>query len=293
MTNNFIGKHVLIKTESGEFSGRLIAYNEENGKILLEDSYNITNELDILNVLEVQLTDNNTADTHNIVCEKDNMVNNTENIVISKDTFITMNQNTISYLNEETMHELFNDAFNIYGPFEDNFCATITMGLKKFIKDPFSAKIKIVVGSDDIFGRIGLCFARSLIGRVESLDVEIRCTIKDLKTFKYLNSYKNSSGVFTNECPPFRTNYTMVLFATNRHCNFELHNAVSDYIILLDIPKVVNFPFTGLGLGFKPENYRTCSRFYYLLDVGFPSVLCKKYFIPSYFKNSLVKELIS
>ncbi len=266
MPHHFIGKKVCIKTEGGDFYGRLTAFNKEDGKIIVEDSYNISKELDLLKVNEVKLLESQFGD-------------------------FQVNKNH-EPLSEEKMYELFDDAFNVYGPFEDSFCTIISLALKKFIKDIVSAKIKIIIGSDDVFGRIGLCFASLLIGRVADLDVEIKCTVKNVKTLKYLNAYENSGGSIKENESSAKSSYSLILFAANRNFDFNIDNSVSNHVLILDIPKKVNFLFTGLGLGFKPENYKTCTRFYYLVDAGYPSFLCNKYNIPMYFKNSLVKEII-
>lgn len=252
---DYIGKEVIIKTQNRTIQGILRQFNNEDGKIIMEDPYNINTDVDILDVLEVQLV---------------------------------KGKSIVEPLKEESMYALLYDAFNIYGPFEDSFCATVSSTLKKFLKDPSSASIRIIIGSDDIFGRIGLCFARLLLGRTSCLHVECACAIRDIRSQKYSASFINSGGSFAVSIP--EQQYTLTLFATNRHFEFSSKNCTSSLIVLLDIPKEVPFQFTGLGLGFQPENYQIGKRFYYLLDVGFPPLLCEKYNLPRELKSSLVRE---
>lgn len=260
---DYIGKKVLLKTEAGNLSGKLTSFNKDAGKLILEDSYNISNELDLLDILEVQLID-----------------------------IQPYTSNDKNALDENTMHSLFYDAFNVYGPFEDNFCSIIATSLKKFLRDMNSAKIKIIIGSDDLFGRIGLCFARMLIGRVQSLDVEVKCDISDLRSCRYMQAFKNSGGSLLS-LQVSSAPYTLLLFACNRDFDFDLQDCISNLILVLDIPQELPFLFTGLGLGFKPENYRACPKFYYLVDVGFSPILCDKYGIPKHFKSSLNRENVN
>lgn len=187
------------------------------------------------------------------------------------------------------MYALFYEAFNIYGPFEDQFIYSVANALKKFMRDISSSSIKIIVASDDIFGRIGLCFARIALGRARCLSVELQCDLFDLCSLKYKNAYLNSGGVFDSQSTE-ENSYSLLLFACNRNCKFQKSEYSANQIILLDIPSVVDIPvFTGLGLGFIPENYKLCNRSCYVIDVGLGSVLAKKYKLPQSYKNSLVK----
>ena len=262
---DYIGKRVVIKTEEGTVQGKLTYFNRDSGKLTVEDSYNISNELDLVDIIEVKL-----ADVH-----ADQLRGSTSTQVLT----------------EENMYSLFYDAFNVYGPFEDHFSCTIATSLKKFLRDLANSRIKIIIGSDDVFGRVGLCFARILLDKVEHLDVVLECDISDLRTLKYKNSFINSGGSFA-ECPS-PASYTMILFACNREFEFTLEDSASSLVLLLDIPKQMPFAFTGLGLGFTPENYRTCPKFYYLIDAGFGNMLCDKYGICKQYKSSLMKVEIT
>lgn len=256
---DYIGQYVLVKTEKGTLDGRLTSFNKDSGRIILEDAYNISNEIDLMEVVDVQLQDKRD--------DKD-----------PGDGALT----------EENMHALFYDAFNVYGPSEDHFCVTIAMALKKFIKDVSTARVRIVVGSDDVFGRIGLCLARILLGRTELLHVELGCTITNLRTHRYANTFINSGGSYTQ--PTEDSSYSLVVFCSNRHYRFGSAAKTTGQVILLDLPSFVPFEtFTAVGLGFTPENYRVCPRSFYLIDASFGSILCDKYKIRKHYKNSLVK----
>lgn len=259
---DYIGQKVCIRTAAGLRHGRLTSFDKDGGKITLEDSYHISNELDLADILEVQLSGNNSLVVESVMDEKG--------------------------LKEEDMYRLFYDAFNIYGPFEDSFCSTIANSLRKFVKDPMLARVRIIVGSDDIFGRIGLCMARVLLDRTERLVVECPCCITDLRTLRYSNAFLNSGGVFAEE--PASDGNTLTLFACDRKFDFSSYTLSSGQILLLDIPSAVPFPtFVGIGLGFRPENYSVCQRYFYQIDAGFGAVLCNKHRICSKYKNSLVR----
>lgn len=263
---DYIGKKVVITTENGVVHGKLTSFNKDSGKLTLEDSYNISNELDLVDIVEVQMEEDRRGSTKDPGAEQG--------------------------LKEEDMYSLFYDAFNVYGPFEDNFCSVITTSLKKFIKDTTTSRIRIVVGTDDIFGRVGLCFARFLLDRVEHLDVECACEIHDLRTQRYVNAFINCGGCFVEQSA--QEQYTMVVFACNRSFDFSQRSPHSGLVLLLDLPPKVPFAsFTGLGLGFTPEHYNVCPKSFYLVDAGFGSVLCNKYKICKSYKSSLVKIDIS
>lgn len=250
----YLGKCLRIQTEAGCFEGKMHSIDAENGKIILEGS-NRHHELKFNEITNVSLLEQETEALP---------------------------------LKETDMHLLFYEAFNMFGPFEDQFIYTIACALKKFFKDITTASIKIIVGSDDIFGKIGLCFARIILNRARSVTVELRCELHTLDALKYKNAFVNSGGYFSH--PPAEGSFAMILFAANRHSNFELATCTSSQIILLDIPKSIGLQnFIGLGIGFVPENLTTCNRFYYLIDVGFGDVLAKKYKLPRCFKNSLMK----
>ncbi|KAI5170307.1 hypothetical protein PAEPH01_1324 [Pancytospora epiphaga] len=259
---DYIGQKVSVKTPTGTRHGRLTSFDKDSGKITLEDSYHISNELSIADILDVQLSDSTTTAVESVEDEKG--------------------------LKEEDMYRLFYDAFNIYGPFEDSFCSNIAYSLRKFIRDLPKTKIRIVVGSDDIFGRIGLSMARMLLDRTERLVVECPCAVVDLRTQRYLNAFLNSGGIITDELVLSENNIT--IFACSRKFNFSRYLQSAGQIILLDIPSVSVFPsFVGVGLGFRPENYLVCQRHFYQIDVGFGNILCSKYKLCNKYKNNLMR----
>lgn len=248
----FEGKLLKVKTEKSTIEGIMSAFDKENGKITIEnDSKKL--EMNFNEILDISLL-----------------------------------QEEIP-LKESDMYALFYEAFNIFGPFEDQFIYAVATSLKKFMRDISTCTIKIIIESDDIFGRIGLCFARLILGKVKCLTVDLRCELYDFNTLKYRGAFINSGGCFDASNTEERS-FTLILFACNRNCNFERNGAISNQILLLDIPKTSNLPnFTGLGLGFIPENCNSCNRSYYVIDVGFGNALATKYKLPYNLKNSLVK----
>lgn len=265
--SSFIGKEVAIRTELGTVQGKLLQFDKESGRILIEDAGKSTKELDLLDVLEVNLM-------------------GTELTAANSDSPPGIAPIFGQPITENDMHSLFYEAFNVYGPFEDSFCATISLAIKKFLRDVSSSKICVIVGSDDIFGRVGLCFARTILGKCRTLDVLLQTDICDLRTVRYREAFLNSGGHFLEQQ---REAYTMVLFACNRHhlMNNPPKGSIS---LLVDLPnKAPPFPFTGLGLGFVPENYTICSKLYYIIDVGFGAVLANKYGAANGMRGSLVK----
>ena len=250
------GQFLKIKTDKDIYEGVMTLFDKENGKVVIEKA-EMKYEMNFNEILSISLPHEDNSE--------------------EKPT------------SEIDMYSLFYEAFNIYGPFEDQFIYTVASALKKFMREISSSNIKIIIGSDDIFGRIGLCFARIALGRVKYLSVELQCDLFDLNSLKYKNSYLNSGGVFDDECTEEKS-YSLILFACNRNCKFEKSACSSNQIILLDIPQSVNIPvFTGLGLGFIPENYKLCNRSCYVVDVGLGSILTKKYKLPQNYKNSLAK----
>ncbi|KAM0680640.1 hypothetical protein GINT2_001328 [Glugoides intestinalis] len=255
---SFVGKNLRVKTAEKLYEGKMNEVNCLNGIIKMELNSKQPLELKFTEILNISL-----ADEEEVGAEMP--------------------------LKEADMYLLFFEAFNIFGPFEDQFVSTVANSLKKFIRELSTARVKILVGSDDIFGRIGLCFARLLLDKTLELSVEIRCELNDLRTMKYQNAFLNSGGGF-NLQKIEETGYTTVLFATNRHGDFSFENELSGQVLLLDIPQAPVFSnFIGLGLGFIPEHYQSCKKFYYLIDVSFGAALAKKFKLPQNFKNSLVK----
>lgn len=253
----FVGKELRVGTTKGPIEGVMCVFDKDNGIITIQ----------------------NTAGKHELYFDDVISVN-----MVESDG--TSCQAETKALKEADMYALFYEAFNIYGPFEDHFIFAVAISLKKFLRDFSASSIKIVVGSDDVFGRIGLCFARLALGRAECVSVELRCDLNELKSQKYRNAFENSGGYFDSVSKSF----SLALFACNRNGNFEMNGFSSAQTIILDIPRSLPFTnFTGVGLGFIPENSAVCTKPYYLLDVGFGSVLCQKYGIPSKYKNSLVK----
>lgn len=254
---DYIGRKVIVKTEGGNLEGTLISYDQDQGKLAIEDSMYIKKELGFLDILEL-----NSADS------------------------INRPQNGFP-LTEIEMHRLFYEAFNIYGPLEDNFCWLVASGLKKFLKDVSSSKIKIIIGSDDIFGRIGLCLGRMLYEKAERVDVVLVCDVFDLRTLRYKDIFLNAGGRFEDSRNDFK--YTMTVFAANRHFEYKSQVNPTGQIILIDLPTVSPFDnFIGIGLGFVPENHMICSG-YYIMDCGFCKTLIEKYGICSQFKSFMVK----
>lgn len=262
--SEYIGKPVAIRTETGLVQGRLLQFDKENGKILLECPDNKSKELDLLDVLEVNIAEEEDKSQQNFYGRP---------------------------LSESDMHKLFYEAFNVYGPFEDAFCMTVSLAIKKFLRDVTTARICIIIGSDDVFGLIGLCLARLLHNKALEIDVYLACELCDLRTLRYREAFLNSGGSFVDS--PKASGYTMVVYACNR--SFEIKNVPKGGItLLLDLPsKAPNVPFTGLGLGFAPEHYHICPKFYYIIDVGFGSVLASKYDVYAGTRGSLVKVEIA
>ena len=117
-----------------------------------------------------------------------------------------------------------------------------------------SFSLKIIVGSDGIFGQIGLSFARIALGRAKCLSVELQCDLFDLSSLKYKYEYLNSGGVSDYQSAE-ENSYSLLLNACSRNCKFERSGYSSIQIILLDIPLNVDIPvFTGFRLGFIPKN---------------------------------------
>lgn len=257
----YVGKRLKLSTQKGAFEGIMNQFDKKLGILSLQGQFG-TEEFNFDEILSV-----------NTMEENDEAIENVP-------------------LKEADMYALFYEAFNIYGPFEDHFIFSAALSLKKFLRDLSSASVKIIIGSDDVFGRIGLCFARLALGKTAYLSVDIKCDLFDLKTLQYKNALENSGGFFNLKSDA--ANYSMRLFACNRNFNFEAGGETANQTILLDLPASIPFSnFTGIGLGFAPENFSICNKFYYLLDVGFGPVLSKKYKIPSKYKNSLVKVDIS
>jgi hypothetical protein len=251
--DKFEGKLIKVKTEKSLFEGILSFFDKANGKITIESNSSKI-EMFFDEILEISLIEEEP-------------------------------------LKESEMYALFYESFNIYGPFEDQFVYSIASALKKFLRDMSTSSIKVIVDSDDVFGRIGMCFARILLGKVKQLSLEIRCDLFDLNSLKYKNSFINSGGSIDEiDMSKEEKSFSFILFACNRNSSFEKYSNISNQIILLDIPENPTFQsFTGLGLGFIPENRSMCTRSYYLIDVGFGSYLTKKYKLPQNLKNSLVK----
>lgn len=253
----YVGKKLKILTSKGHFEGIMNQFDKKIGIISLQSQFGV-DEFNFDEIINV-------------------------NIIEETNEF-----NDSKPLKEADMYALFYEAFNVYGPFEDHFIFSVAVVLKKFLRDFSAASIKIIIGSDDIFGRIGLCFARLSLGKTALLSVDLKSEIYDLKTMQYKNAFENSGGIFNLK--QSTENYYLRLFASNRNYAFESDGNTSNQTILLDIPETLPFSnFTGIGLGFVPENFKVCNRFFYLLDVGFGPVLCKKYKIPSKYKSSLVK----
>lgn len=247
----YIGKNLNIKTINGDVEGIMESINTESGL------------MSILN-------------------------QNTRKIIKFDDvTSIELLQSN-NPLPEQDMYGVFYEAFNVFGPSEDHFILTVASSLKKFLRDFSASSIRIVIGSDDVFGRIGLCFARIALGRTEKLSVILACNLSEIKSITYKSFYENSGGIFTTGIG--ESNYSLTLFACNRNFKFNEYAVSSGQNIILDLPGTMPFQnFTGLGLGFVPEHSNVCSKFFYLLDVGFGNQICKKYGLPTKFKNSLVK----
>ena len=251
--NKFKGKLIKIKTEKSFIEGIMSEFDQKNGKVTIENN-SFKTEMKFDEILEISLIEEEP-------------------------------------LKESEMYALFYEAFNIYGPFEDQFIYSVSSALKKFLRDISTSTIKIIVDSDDVFGRIGLCFARSILGKAKCISLEIRTDLLDLNSLKYKNAFINSGGsIDENEYSKDEKSYTLILFACNRNCSFEKFLSFSNQIVLIDIPENTSLnSFTGLGLGFLPENKAVCNRSYYLVDVGFGNLLTKKYKLPQNLKTSLVK----
>jgi Domain of unknown function (DUF5096) len=266
---DLIGKKLVFMREKGNIEGIFISYDEDTGKILIKDPFNDSKitEIEISDVTEVKIS------------ETDPPADISPKIALSQG------------LSESRMYALFNDAFNIYGPFEDSFIYSVAISMKKFIKDQATSKIKIVVGSDDVFGRIGLSFARLMMDRVEKLDLVLDCGLADIKSLGYLSAFYNSKGELSQSTE--NTHYTLVLFACNRHYSFSMGNNTADQTIIMDLPNQISIPnFTHVSLGFTPEYFKKAWKYYYIIDVGFGAALAEKYGIFIKYKNSLTKELI-
>ncbi|ELA41853.1 uncharacterized protein VICG_01037 [Vittaforma corneae ATCC 50505] len=253
----YIGKSLRIKTDAGLLEGKMCSIDAENGILVVENNSN-RQEVKFGDIANISLADDEDE------------------------------KSVAAPLKESDMYMLLYEAFNVFGPLEDHFIYTIACSLKKFLKDIATASIKIIIGSDDIFGRIGLSFARLVLDRAQKVSIELRCDIYDVNTIRYKSVFENSGGCFnqySNESV-----FTLILFAANRNFNFCLGDYTAGHVLLLDIPSVIGFQnFTGLGLGFIPEHFANCNKFYYLIDVGFGKTLAKKYKLPQDFKNSLVK----
>lgn len=254
-----IGKKLLFRTEKGILQGILKSYDSETGKIYLQEN-DIVKEIDVVEVVDVQEIQDG-ADSKNLYTE----------------------------LKEADMYSLFEEAFTIYGPLEDNFISAVAISLKKFLKDISSSRIRIIIGSDDVFGRIGLCFARLMQGKALQMDVCIECSLRDIKSLTYYNLFINSGGILSNS-KELSGKYSMTLFAANRHFDFKLGNCISEQSIVMDLSDNITLPiYTCVGLGYAPEHSKSLVKYFYLVDVGFGQILCDKYNLYRKYKNSLIK----
>lgn len=258
---DYIGKKLKIKTGNQIHEGKMSSFNVDDGKIVLENAFNKKQEFKFDEVTNISLLDDDSLEQ--------------------------------APLKQSEMYAMFHEAFNIYGPTEDQYIYIIAVSLKKFFRDISTATIKIIIESDDVFGRIGLSFARFVLNKAQHVSVELRCELYDLNSLKYKNSFENSGGYFDQPSEESK-NYGMILFATNRGGNYDLGNLTSTQILFLDIPespKISNF--VGLGLGFIPENFHVCNKIYYLIDVGFGLELARKYKLPFGLKNNMIKMEIN
>lgn len=254
---DYIGKKLKIRTGNQIHEGKMASFNIEDGKIVLENAFNKKQEFKFDDVTNISLLDDECLEQ--------------------------------APLKQSDMYTMFYEAFNIYGPTEDQYIYAIVISLKKFFREISTATIKIIIESDDVFGRIGLSFARFILDKAQHVSVELRCELYDLNSLKYKNAFENSGGYFDQPSNENR-NYGMILFATNRNGNYDLGSLTSNQIIFLDIPaKTKIHNFIGLGLGFIPENFNVCNKFYYLIDVGFGLELARKYKLPHGLKNNMVK----
>jgi len=260
---NYVGNIVKIETQSQNIIGKLCLVDEEKGKVVLTNKDAKEREISILEINHIDLADENSSDE----------------------------QSAGAYgrpLEETQMHYLFYDAFNIYGPFEDSFIQTVAIALKKFVRNLKNSSVRIVIGSDDVFGRIGFCFACSLLERVCELSIEVDCELEDLRTMKYKQIYHRCGGEIQECRDPDRRAIT--LYACNRNYFRNLEETPTGTVLILDLLEKMPFsPFIGLGLGFVPEHYAQFSKGFYILDVGFSTMLADKYKVCKKFDSSLMK----
>ncbi|KAL6121544.1 hypothetical protein NUSPORA_01512 [Nucleospora cyclopteri] len=260
-----IGKSVMAKTPKSIVKGVLQGFDEENGILFIGLQKKVI-QLSAENVINLEVQGEAQSN-----CEQ-----------------------IISPLQEKEMYSLFYDAFNFTGPFEDAFIHQAAVSLIKFTKNMKS--IKIIVGSDDVFGRIGLHFARimwektnSKIYKETAVSIEIVCCLETIKSKCYLSLIQED--LFNEDNGQ---NHDLVIFGTNRNLQFSKiqFNDQSTYVFI-DIPaKITCKKFFGVGLGFIPEHFKSCFPFFYIFDMFFPSELIQKYHLVTDFANSIIKKSV-
>ncbi|EED44448.1 hypothetical protein EBI_26129 [Enterocytozoon bieneusi H348] len=264
-----------------EFLGKEIILTV-GGKTISGIFHKISNNDEIIEVL-----DNNKIVTVNI--------KNIENIEL---VYNKINQNDChiikekqaNTLNEQEMYNLFYDAFNTYGPTEDQFIIQGAIGILKIIKD--KKKIKIIIGSDDVFGRIGLCLARLLLQKKDThkITVVVLCNIKNIDTVKYKYMYLNNGGIISllND----NNEVDQIIFASNRNFEFQkiCHGEQVVYLYF-DVPEIQPFrKALGVGFGFTPNTFSNCKSHFYIIDMSFSNVLYNMYNIKETFNYSVIRK---
>lgn len=262
----FLGKHVSITSNNKVFKG--VLYNANDTHIEIKTSRN-----------NVKLSINDIQNME-IECE--------ENKTAKKDV-----------LDEKEMYSLFYDSFNFYGPTEDQFILYVCNALHKTVKD--AKNIKIIVGSDDIFGQIGLCFARMIIRTGKNVFVNVRTPLMSLNSSKHYQLLKNNhqenlklveyAEEDENSCI-----YETVLIAANRNALERISFAYSDEIRYMIVDCASKNEFTNyfaFGLGFIPDTYKNYKNNFFIVDVGFSSELCNKHGIDDKFTASIRKVKIN
>ncbi|OQS53922.1 hypothetical protein EHP00_892 [Ecytonucleospora hepatopenaei] len=256
----FLGKQVVVSCNNKVIKGLLIDVNDSLVEIKTQQNTNKVNINEIQN-MEVEMD---------------------ESFLPKKDV-----------LNEKEMYSLFYDAFTIYGPTEEQFVQLVINALIKTTKE--AQTVKIIVGSDDIFGAIGFTFARSIMRNAKKVYVEIQTEITSLKNTMHFQLLKNSKqenliiADFIDENEN-ETKYDTVLLAYNRNYKYDINKNTTARILIIDCPSTNPYTnYFAFGLGFLPDTSRVFKNNFYVIDTSFSSVLCKKHGIDNNFSSSLKK----
>lgn len=267
--DDFIGLLLIYEMINGKrYEGILKEVRQDTHMLVVEDA--ITHsvaQISVSEIINVQLSDSKTA-------------------------YVEEPKKDPLFIHRKAMYEILETCFSSCYPTEEQFDYIVSYNINKILTTVFRAnqddRVLIVVGKDDLFGRLGLFLAMFLGNTKLKVDVYVCDEMTSPLTVAVLQRFKNA-GLRTLDA--IGSAYKVVAIASRNSVLTRnvLEHVYSEFYLYLDLPEIsVDATNVNVGLiyGVKDDRISLFSGRVVCIDVGIPDRVMNGYGIKRLYPNS-------